>query len=98
MTLLIPGVETEFLFQMPYLIFTAGLTTSLGLVLLDINTGVSLNLPGPRRLKLAGIILVGSSLLFYLQQFGLPSLASTLAESIILGIVVSVVTYMVVTR
>lgn len=71
------------------------LFSSLGLaafiILFDVDTGISYNIPGPGRLGLAGIIAGAGSVFYFFARGGLQAFAGEIAAGIFGALVTGVV-------
>jgi hypothetical protein len=74
----------------PELTFITGLGLSAALILADLKTGVSLNMPGRGRIGLAGLIAGTTALLYYFSKGGITAILNEIASGIVGALLVTV--------
>lgn len=87
-------IETEIiqtLLSNPVTTLFASLGLAGFIVLFDIDTGISYNIPGPGRLTLAGMIAGGGSIFYFFARGGLSAFAGEIAAGIFGALVTGVV-------
>ncbi len=67
----------------PNLILLGSIAAAVLIVLLDLDSGVSIDPPGPRRFGAAAIIAASGSVTYFLMRHGVQALLDKLASNII---------------
>jgi hypothetical protein len=73
----------------PNQILLVGLTLSTAIILADLKTGASLNLPGRGQLGAAGIVAGLSATLYYLGTSGIQGVLNQVASGIFGGLIIA---------
>lgn len=75
----------------PNTILIGGTTLAIAIILLDMETGISLSLPGRRRFGLAATVFIGAAVWHYFQRFGVQGLLDQISGNIVSAFIVAVV-------
>lgn len=72
----------------PIQAFLTSIAAAIGVIILDIESGVSLNLPGRRRLGLAGIIIGSGTLYSFFLENGVQGVIVALRNELFSGLII----------